>query len=95
MGDIRAALVSLWLTSRAISRSRERTRCEPGPFFRKSVTIMDQFSARANPLARMVPNKLFITKNTVKTHVKRIYHKLGIHSRQELADLIEEFEGTL
>lgn len=30
-----------------------------------------------------------ISRNTVKTHVKRIYKKLGVHSQQELIDLAE------
>lgn len=33
---------------------------------------------------------LHISKNTVRTHLKNIYQKLNIHSRQELLDLIEE-----
>lgn len=31
-----------------------------------------------------------ISRNTVKTHVKRIYKKLDVHSQQELIDLAEE-----
>ena len=33
-----------------------------------------------------------ISRNTVKTHVKRIYKKLGVHSQQELIDLVEQNE---
>lgn len=33
---------------------------------------------------------LTLTKNTVATHVKRIYQKIDVHSCQELLDLIEE-----
>lgn len=46
-------------------------------------------------LGRNVPNiaeELVISTNTVKTHIKRMYQKLGIHSRQELADLTEDLE---
>lgn len=32
--------------------------------------------------------KLSISENTVKTHAKRIYGKLGIHSKQEVIDLV-------
>lgn len=32
---------------------------------------------------------LFISKETAATHVKRIYAKMGVHSRQELIDLAE------
>jgi len=39
--------------------------------------------------------KLFISKNTVKTHVKNIYAKTGVHSQQELIDFVlnEEQRG--
>lgn len=46
-------------------------------------------------LGRNTPNiaeELVISANTVKTHIKRIYQKIGIHSRQELADLTEDLE---
>lgn len=33
---------------------------------------------------------LFISKNTVRTHLKNIYQKLGVHDRQELLDLVEK-----
>ena len=32
---------------------------------------------------------LFLSKNTVATHVRRIYTKLDVHSKQELIDLVE------
>ena len=37
-----------------------------------------------------VQEELTLTRNTVKTYIKRIYAKLGIHSQQELIDLVEE-----
>ena len=36
-----------------------------------------------------VQEHFVISRNTVKTHVKRIYKKLGVHSQQELIDLVE------
>lgn len=33
--------------------------------------------------------ELDISENTVKTHVKRIYGKLGVHSKQEVIDLVQ------
>jgi DNA-binding CsgD family transcriptional regulator len=30
-----------------------------------------------------------ISRNTVKSHIKHIYAKLGVHSHQELIDLVE------
>ncbi|WP_162610959.1 helix-turn-helix transcriptional regulator [Gordonibacter sp. An230] len=36
----------------------------------------------------IIQEKLFVSKNTVKTHVKNIYMKLDVHSQQELIDRI-------
>jgi DNA-binding CsgD family transcriptional regulator len=30
----------------------------------------------------------FIALNTVKTYIKRLYAKVGIHSREELLDIV-------
>ena len=38
-------------------------------------------------------DELFIAKSTVETHVKHIYAKFGISSRQQLIDLVERVEG--
>lgn len=37
-----------------------------------------------------VSERLFVSESTVKSHVKRIYQKLGIHTRSELLDLVNE-----
>lgn len=36
-----------------------------------------------------IQEKLVVSRNTVKTHVSNIYGKLGVHSQQELIDLVE------
>ena len=36
-----------------------------------------------------IQEKLFISSGTVCSHRDRIYRKLGVHSRQELLDLVE------
>ena len=41
---------------------------------------------RSQPYIR---DELILSKNTVATHVKHIYQKLNVHSRQELLDLFE------
>lgn len=40
-----------------------------------------------------VSERLFVSENTVKSHVKRIYQKLGIHTRGELIDLVNEADA--
>ena len=37
-----------------------------------------------------IENTLQVSRNTVKAHVKHVYAKLGIHSHQELLDLVEQ-----
>ncbi|MBS5450280.1 MAG: response regulator transcription factor [Coriobacteriia bacterium] len=37
--------------------------------------------------------QLYISEGTAKTHVNHVYKKLGVHSRQELIKLIDEFEA--
>lgn len=37
-----------------------------------------------------IAKKLFISENTVRTHTKRIYTLLDVHSKQEIIDLVNE-----
>ena len=37
-----------------------------------------------------IEEKLYISASTVNTHMKHIYQKLGVHSRKELYDLVEQ-----
>lgn len=37
-----------------------------------------------------IGNETFLSYNTVKTHVSHIYQKTGVHSRDELIDLLDE-----
>ncbi len=37
-----------------------------------------------------IQEKLVVSRNTVKAHVKHVYAKLGVHTQQELIDLLEE-----
>ena len=46
--------------------------------------------ARGDTVAR-IAEKLEVSENTVRTHAKRIYAKLDIHSKQELSDLVRSF----
>ena len=39
---------------------------------------------------RYIQNALFISEGTARTHVKRIYAKLEVHSKQQLIDFFKE-----
>lgn len=45
--------------------------------------------------AERIAGEFFISKNTVDTHLRRIYAKCGVHTRQELIDLGERTESEL
>lgn len=40
-----------------------------------------------------ISKTLFVSDNTTRTHMKNIYRKLGVHSQQELIDLVEGKEA--
>jgi DNA-binding CsgD family transcriptional regulator len=40
--------------------------------------------------ARLISEQLTISPKTAKTHLRRIYTKMGVHSQQELISIIEE-----
>lgn len=42
-----------------------------------------------------IEEKLYISGSTVSTHMKHIYQKLGVHSRGELYDMVDESLKTL
>lgn len=39
-----------------------------------------------------IQERLVVSRNTVKAHVKHVYAKLGIHSHQELIDRVENYD---
>lgn len=44
-----------------------------------------------NKEAKVIADELFISFNTARTHIRKIYGKLDVHSRRELMDLIENY----
>lgn len=47
---------------------------------------------RSRPYIR---DALFLSKNTVATHIRHIYEKMDIHSQQELIDVVQEKEASV
>ena len=39
-----------------------------------------------------IGERLFVSENTVRTHVRKAYTKLGIHSKTQLAQLLESIK---
>lgn len=37
-----------------------------------------------------IETELVISQNTIRSHIKHIYQKAGVHSQQELINLLEE-----
>ena len=48
-----------------------------------------EYIARGYTVARTA-EELIVSENTIRTHSKRIYAKLGIHSKQELIDYFKQ-----
>ena len=38
-----------------------------------------------------IEEQLVISKSTFQTHMRNLYHKLDVHSNQELLDVLEEY----
>ena len=57
----------------------------------REVEVVDLL-LKGNTIAA-ISRKLFISENTTRGHMKRIYRKLNVHSRQELIDALEREAG--
>lgn len=56
-------------------------------FLTQSETAILKMLARGRS-ARYISEEMGVSFNTVRTHIRHVYEKLGIHSRQELIDLV-------
>jgi ATP/maltotriose-dependent transcriptional regulator MalT len=56
-------------------------RGETGPLSDRELTVVRYLASRLT--VREISVEIFVSTNTVKTHVKRIYQKLGVSSRTE------------
>lgn len=55
--------------------------------------VIGEFSSGRS--ARYIADYLMLSEHTVKTHLRRAYAKLNIHSRQELLDLVDRMETEI
>ena len=78
------ALSQLVTESDSLERAQERIVERYGLSNRESEILA--FALRGRTSER-IAQELVISKNTVDTHLRRIYAKCGVHSRQELLDL--------
>jgi DNA-binding CsgD family transcriptional regulator len=69
-----------------------------------SFTIIDLLTERESEIAalllkgrtyRMIANELFLSENTIKTHIKNIYSKFNIQSKPELINLMMQKEHSI
>ncbi len=68
----------------AVGRMAEQYRLSP-----REVDVLRLLSrGRSVPYMR---DALVISKSTIETHIKHLYAKAGVHSRQELINLLESY----
>lgn len=73
------------LYGRKVAVLAERCRLSP-----REVEVLELFAAGRS--AAFIAELQFVTINTVRSHIKHIYSKCGVHSRQELITLVERQE---
>ena len=40
-----------------------------------------------------ISSELGVSENTAKTHIKNVYRKLGVHSKQDIIEMCREMEA--
>ncbi len=85
--DTRAVAASYAEEVDAVLEHRTSVAVEHGLSARETEIFLLLAQGRSRPYIR---DSLYLSKNTVATHIRHIYEKLGIHSQQELIDLVEE-----
>jgi LuxR family maltose regulon positive regulatory protein len=82
-------LVALDVDEQKIQKARTRT---IHPLGKSSTILVESLSERELDVLRLLPTnlsnteiaeELYISRNTVRSHVGHIYDKLGVHSREE------------
>ncbi len=87
---VRALLAQLWQESPLVASPREQTLAQP---------LVEPLSERELDVLRLLPtaltsseiaDELYISTNTVRSHVAHIYGKLGVHSRVQAVQRAQE-----
>ncbi len=84
--DARAVAASYAEEVDAVLEHRTSVAAEHGLSARETEIFLLLAQGRSRPYIR---DSLYLSKNTVATHIRHIYEKLGIHSQQELIDMVE------
>jgi two-component system, NarL family, response regulator LiaR len=61
------------------------------PLTSREWEILDQLSASRT--TDEIARSLVVTAETVRSHIKHLYRKLGVHSREEAADVARSLRG--
>lgn len=75
------------LNARAKTMMRLKELSDAGGLTEREREIFAMLARGRN--ARFIMEEFVLSRNTVKSHIKHIYAKLGVHSQQELIDLVE------
>ncbi len=93
-----AALPESYPTQQYANSNRSTGESSPDEIFNE-ISLRYMLSARESEILSLlakgrsqpyIQEILFLSKSTVSTHVKHIYKKLGVHSKQELLNLVDD-----
>lgn len=80
-------------SSNAVVRGLERAALPAYGLSARELEVLDLFSQGRS--ASWIADYLVISKNTVRSHLRSIYTKLDVHTRQELLDFLEGKDATV
>jgi len=84
-----------WVLSNMSGRKHDRNKIldkillEHGVSDREKEIVLSIMQGYSN---KEISDKLFISVNTVKTHIANIYQKMGVNQRMDLANLLRDVD---